>query len=234
MFKRSSAEAAVAAWPLEKTDQPQEQRGSQMGRANSNLGSAAGLNGVARPGLGVAWALIDRRAVAAPRTRRRDAPLLLHLGPPAGTARLGCACSVHDRESPGMAESLGPRVQAPPTAWRCREGRGGAELAGGGMQRVTRPSPHGLHERCTAATGPGSVAGGARSAGPRCAAGRGTGLGPWPVDKLPFQPPALAAPGGSQREGRAHSSSGRGRILGCVLWIPVLHLLSAIAHSLLL
>lgn len=87
--------------PLEKIDQLQEQRESRMRQVSSNLGSAAGLNGVPRPGLGAAWLLSDRKGAAAQRSGRRDALLLQFLGTRAGRR----ASAAHAQCTVGVARN---------------------------------------------------------------------------------------------------------------------------------
>lgn len=145
----------------------------------------------------------------APETGRRGALLLLHLGSSVWKARLGCACSVRGRASPERLKVWSGGSKLLPRLRRSGKGYRGEELAGGGMRRVTRPSPHDLQERCATAAGPGSPAGGAYAAGPRSATGCLTRPGPRPVARLSCEALARAAPGGSQcgRENGAPSSS---------------------------
>lgn len=122
MSRREDLPAQRAAWESDGTSQQQPR-------------NCAALNRVARPGLRAAWALRDR-GVAAPRTRRRDAPILLHLDPLAGrrTSAAHAQCAV----GPGMAESLGPQVQAPPPAW-AQQGRAPRLGAGGRRDAAGHP-----------------------------------------------------------------------------------------------
>lgn len=158
-------------------------------------GSAAGLR--------AARLLSDRRGVAAPRTGRRDAPLLLILGPRAERRSSAAHAQCTVATGPEWLKVWDRRSRLLPRLGRSREGREGAELAGGGMWQVTRPIPHGLHKRCPAAAGSGSAAGGTHVAGSRGAAGRRTRPGPRPVARLPRQSTAQATPGGSQQEERS-------------------------------
>lgn len=135
--------------------------------------------------------------------------MLLLLGFSGWKARLGCACSVHGSDGPERLKVWGGGSKLLPGLGTAGKGSEARSWPAAGCGGSPARAPHDLHERCTAAAGPGSPAGDAYTAGPRGAARSRTRPGPWPVARLSREPLPRATPGGSQlgRENRAPSSS---------------------------